>query len=73
MGDPAPGVIEWNSSEVWQSKQMFNAGVYTFTASVDGNTGIRVYVDGQNYPGNQWDNPNCNPVTVQTTALRVLR
>ena len=46
-GDLAPGVIEWNSTMVWQSKQMFNAGTYTFTASVDGNTGIRVYVDGQ--------------------------
>lgn len=56
-GDPAPGVIEWNSTEVWQSKQMFNAGTYTFTASVDGNTGIRVYVDGQ-MVRNQW-NPNC--------------
>jgi hypothetical protein len=65
-GNPAPGVIEWNSSEVWQSKQMFNAGAYTFTASVDGNTGIRVYVDGQ-MVRNQWL-PNCGLVTVQNNC-----
>jgi hypothetical protein len=52
-GNPAPGVIEWNSAEIWQGKQTFNAGTYTFTASVDGNTGIRVYVDGQMVK-NQW-------------------
>jgi hypothetical protein len=61
-GNPAPGVIEWNSTEIWQSKQLFNAGTYTFTASVDGNTGIRVYVDGQ-MVRNQW-NPNCGLGTV---------
>ena len=61
-GNPAPGVIEWNSAEVWQGKQMFNAGTYTFTASVDGNTGIRVYVDGQ-MVRNQWL-PNCGLGTV---------
>jgi Bacterial Ig domain len=65
-GNPAAGVIEWNSAEVWQSKQMFDAGTYTFTASVDGNTGIRVYVDGQ-MVRNQWA-PNCGVATPQNNC-----
>ncbi len=65
-GNPAPGVIEWNSAEIWQSKQMFNAGTFTFTTSVDGDTGIRVYVDGQMVK-NQW-NPNCGLATVQNNC-----
>jgi hypothetical protein len=65
-GNPAPGVIEWNSSEAWQSQQMFNAGTYTFTASVDGNTGIRVYVDGQ-LVKNQWQ-PICGGNNVQNNC-----
>jgi hypothetical protein len=65
-GDPATGVIEWNSSEAWQSQQSFNAGTYTFTASVDGNTGIRVYVDGQ-LVRNQWL-PACGIATVRNNC-----
>ena len=65
-GDPAPGVIEWNSTEIWQGQQMFNPGTYTFTASVDGDTGIRVYVDGQ-MVRNQWL-PRCGLTTPQNNC-----
>jgi hypothetical protein len=65
-GNPAPGVIEWNSSEIWQGRQMFSAGTYTFTASVDGNTGIRVYVDGQLVKNQWW--PVCGVATIQNNC-----
>jgi hypothetical protein len=52
-GDPAPGVNVYHSTEVWQGWQMFQPGSYTFSTLVDGQTGIRVYVDGQ-LVDNQW-------------------
>jgi hypothetical protein len=65
-GAPATGVSDYQFIVVWQGKQTFDPGMYTFTTSVDGNTGIRVYIDGQMVENQWW--PSCGATSSQNNC-----
>jgi len=55
--NPAPGVDNSFFAVIWQGNFSLAPGGYTFTVTKDNGTGIRVYVDGQEfYEG--WSPPN---------------